>query len=198
VRVEVPWTDRPAEVLGALDGLSARGGTALYQAIDAGLELLSQASHRRTALVVLSDGKEEDSGIPFSDLHRRVEVSDAPVFSVGFYTEEERGRYKPDEQYYKPPAFEGNLNPRWVLAEIARSSGGLALFPDSGDELTPAFLSLAEELNHQYLVGFEPALAGPDSDGFRRVEVVVRSPGQDSPLRVRTRSGYRPNAPSSE
>jgi Ca-activated chloride channel family protein len=195
VRVEVPWTDRPEEVLRAIDGLTARGGTALYQAIDAGLSLLSEASNRRTALVVLSDGKEEDSGVSFADLHQRVEVSGAPLFSVGFYTDEERRRYKSDEQYYKPPAFEVNLNPRWVLAEIARSSGGIALFPEGGSELTPAFLALAEELKHQYLLGFEPALAGGDTDGFRRVSVVVRT-GRDSPVSVRTRSGYRPTAAS--
>ncbi|HJS73733.1 MAG TPA: VWA domain-containing protein [Vicinamibacteria bacterium] len=198
VRVEVPWTQTPEQVLSAIDGLTARGGTALYQAIDSGLSLLSQAKNRRTALVVLSDGKEEDSEVSFSDLHRRVEVSDAPVFSVGFYTDEERRRYKSDEQYFKPPAFEVNLNPRWVLAEVARSSGGMALFPDGGSELTPAFLALAEELKHQYLIGFEPALAGRESEGFRRVSVVVRRPEHDSPIAVRTRSGYRPTVPSSE
>jgi Ca-activated chloride channel family protein len=197
VRVEVPWTDRPEDVLSAIDGLTARGGTALYQAIDAGLELLSQAKNQRTALVVLSDGKEEDSAVTFSDLHRRVEVSEAPIFSVGFYTDEERRLYPPDEKYYKPPSFEVNLNPRWVLAEVARSSGGLALFPSGGEELTPAFLSLASELRHQYLLGFEPAVGGTGADGFRRVEVIVRSAEHLAPLQVRTRSGYRPT-PSSE
>jgi VWFA-related protein len=197
VRVEIPWTDRREDVLVAIDGLTARGGTALYQAIDAGLALLAQAKNRRTALVVLSDGKEEDSAIAFSDLHRSVEVSEAPIFSVGFYTDEERRFYPSDQQYYKPPSFEVNLNPRWVLAEIARASGGLALFPEGGEELTPAFLSLARELQHQYLLAFEPAPGGTGDD-FRRVEVIVRSPEHPGPLAVRTRSGYRPTAPTSE
>jgi Ca-activated chloride channel homolog len=198
VRVDVPWTERSEDVLAAVDGLTARGGTALYQAIDTGLELLSQARHRRTALVVLSDGKEEDSSVSFSDLHRRVEVSEAPIYSIGFYTDEERRRYKPESKYYKEPAFEGNLNPPWVLNELARSSGGMALFPAGGEELTPAFIALASELRHQYLLGFEPALAGSEAAEFRRVEVVVRSPEHQEPLQVRTRSGYRASAPSSE
>lgn len=207
VRVEVPWTasnEGREEVLSAIDRLRARGGTALYQAIDIGLDLLSRATHRRSALVVLSDGKEEDSEVAFAELHRRVEVSEAPIYSIGFYTDEERRRYKPDEQYYKPPAFEVNLNPRWVLAELARSSGGLALFPTGGEELTPAFLAIASELQHQYLLGFEPALAGEEAEGFRRIEVFVRSlEGFEGfehrgPLHVRTRSGYRPTASFSQ
>ncbi len=201
VQIEVPWTELQEgreDVSRAIERLTARGGTALYQAIDAGLGLLSQATHRRRALVVLSDGKEEDSEIAFADLRRRVEVSEAPIYSVGFYTEEERRRYKPEEQYYKPPAFDVNLNPRWVLAELAITSGGLAIFPAGGEELTPAFLSIASELEHEYLLGFEPAPAGSEVEDFRRIEVVVGTSEHPGPLHVRTRSGYRPTAPSSE
>ncbi len=72
---------------------------------------------------------------------------------------------------------------------------------EGGEELTPAFLALASELQHQYLLGFEPALAGEEAEGFRRLEVVVRSPEgfeHRGPLRVRTRSGYRPPASFSQ
>jgi len=192
VRVAVPWSENDEEVLLAIDGLTARGGTALYDAIETAFTLLEQARYRRTALVLLSDGKEEDSGSSFSELQPRLELSTAAIYSVGFYTHEERRIYPADKKYYKEPAFDVNLNPAWVLGELASSTGGLALYPTSGEDLTPVFLAIASELRHQYLLAFEPAVGESSGGGFRSIEVTVESAEHKIPLQVRTRRGYQP------
>jgi VWFA-related protein len=189
-RVAVPWSGKDEEVSLAIDGLTARGGTALYDAIGTSLDLLGQAQNRRTALVLLSDGKEEDSATSFADLRSILELSTAAIYSIGFYTDEDRRIYRADGKYYKEPAFDVNLNPLWVLGELASSTGGLALYPD-GQDLTPVFLDIATELRHQYLLGFEPAVDDSSDSGFRSIEVTVESAGSRTPYQVRTRRGYR-------
>ena len=192
VRVAVPWAETDEEISLSIDRLTARGGTALYDAIETALSLLEQAQNRRTALVLLTDGKEEDSGTSFSDLQQELYLTQAAIYSVGFYTGEERRIYKADEKYYKEPAFDVNLNPVWVLGELASSTGGLALQPTSGQDLTPVFLAIASELRHQYLLGFEPAVGESSGGGFRSIEVTVESTDHSKPLHVRTRRGYQP------
>jgi Ca-activated chloride channel family protein len=190
-RVLVPWSEKDEEVSLSIDELTARGGTALYDALETALSLLDQAQHRRTALVLLSDGKDEDSGTSFAELRPRLDRLPAAIYSVGFYTDEERRFYPADRKHYKEPAFDVNLNPAWVLGELASSTGGLAIYPTRGEDLTPVFLAIATELRHQYLLGFEPAVGDSNGGEFRNIEVEVESAGHKSPLQVRTRRGYQ-------
>ena len=192
VRIALPWVTDAQRVLRDIDAVEAGGGTAFYDAIEAALELVESARNRRQAIVVLSDGKDEDSNRSFEALRQRVEASEASLFAVGFYTAEERRFYTPGRRYFKEPAFEVNLSPAWVLAELASATGGLALFPSNGHDLAPVFESVAAELRHQYLLGFEPDIDVHDDSGFRRIEILVSSPEHVGPLRVRGRQRYAP------
>jgi Ca-activated chloride channel family protein len=191
-RIVRPWVTDAQRVLRDIDAVEAGGGTAFYDAVETALDLVESARNRRQAIVVLSDGKDEDSTRSFAGLRQRVEASEASLFAVGFYTAEERRWFTPGRQYFKEPAFEVNLNPAWVLAELSGATGGLALFPPNGQDLAPVFESIAAELRHQYLLGFEPDTDVRDDSGFRRIEILVSSPEHVGPLRVRGRQGYAP------
>jgi VWFA-related protein len=190
VRVARPWIEDEGRILDDIDAIEAGGGTALFDAIEASLDLVDGASNRRRALVVLSDGKDEDSRQSFSALRERVEASGASLFAVGFYTAEEKRWFTPGRRYFKEPAFEVNLNPAWVLTELAEATGGIALFPSDGQDLAPLFESIAAELRHQYLLAFEPDAGARAGSGFRAIEIRVSSPEHPGPLRVRGRRGY--------
>jgi Ca-activated chloride channel family protein len=192
VRIALPWVADPQRVLRDIDAVEAGGGTALYDAIETALDLVESARNRRRVIVVLSDGKDEDSSQSFAALRKRVEASEASLFAVGFYTAEERRLFTPGRRYFKEPAFEVNLNPTWVLAELAAATGGVALFPSNGQDLAPVFESIAAELRHQYLLGFEPDSEVRDDSGFRKIEILVSSTEHVGPLRVRGRQGYAP------
>lgn len=192
VRIALPWVTDAQKVLRDIDAVEAGGGTAFYDAIETALDLVESARNRRQAIVVLSDGKDEDSNQSYAALRQRVEASEASLFAVGFYTAEERRFYTPGRRYFKEPAFERNLNPAWVLAELSGATGGLALFPPNGQDLAPVFESVAAELRHQYLLGFEPDIDVRDDSGFRRIEILVSSPEHVGPFRVRGRQGYVP------
>lgn len=192
VRTAVPWVTDERRVLSVIDAAEAGGGTALFDGLEAALDLVQSARNRRKAIVVLSDGKDEDSRHTFEALRERIEASDLSLFAVGFYTPEERRRFSPDQRYFKEPAFEVNLNPAWVLAELASTTGGLALFPSNGQDLAPVFEVIASELRHQYLLAFEPDSDVGAYSAFRQIEIRVVSPEHGGSLRVRGRRGYAP------
>ncbi len=78
------------ELLGRVDELIAGGGTALYDATaSAYAEALARATsdpHRIHALVVMTDGRDENSTISLQELINRLSREDAPVkvFTIAY------------------------------------------------------------------------------------------------------------------
>ena len=72
------------------------------------------------------------------------------------------------------------------MQELADRSGGRSYTADSLSNLSYAFKQIAEELRHQYAIGYYPT--NPKRDGsFRQIKVRVNETG----LIVRARDGYR-------
>jgi Ca-activated chloride channel family protein len=153
--------------LRAVERLAPWGGTALYDVLLRAMDLLGHRKGRKV-LVVFTDGEDQSSRSSFADVERRAEVNDAPIYMIG------QGRATTD----------GKL--RDVLEKLARMSGGRAFHTDRLDELEPAFAQIVDELDNQYLLGYEPS--NPARDGsWRRIRLEVEGPGR----RVRARQGYR-------
>ena len=70
------------------------------------------------------------------------------------------------------------------LQKLADESGGIVERADRLGDLTSAFARIAEELRHQYVLGYYPP---DDKPRNRRITVRVSRPG----LKVRSRPGYR-------
>jgi Ca-activated chloride channel family protein len=157
----------PQARLRAVDRLAPWGGTALYDVLLRAMDLLSQRKGRKV-LVVFTDGEDQSSRSSFADVQRRAEVNDAPIYMIG------QGRATTD----------GRL--RDVLEKMSGMSGGRAFHTDRLNELEPAFAQIVEELDNQYLLGYEPH--DPARDGsWRRIRLEVEGTGR----RVRARQGYR-------
>ena len=152
--------------LRAVDRLAPWGGTALYDVIIRGIELLGRQSGRR-ALVVFSDGEDQSSRATLEAATSRVESSDATIYAVGLGRATQTG-----------PLHD-------LLQRIATVSGGRGLFTDERDELQRMFQEIFDDLSHQYLVGYQPTNQKRDG-AWRRIKVEV----QDGHT-VRHRQGYR-------
>ncbi|MGH9341492.1 MAG: VWA domain-containing protein [Acidobacteriota bacterium] len=183
-----PFSSMTSDLRAAIGRLTASGGTALYDAVKKGFEVMQEARHRRHIVVLFSDGQDQDSRASFAQIERLVQGSDSVIFSVGEYSEIDRDLFMTGEKYYKEPAFEVNLNPVWILRELADLTGGSAFFPQPGGSLQEIFGRIARELRLQYLLGYVPAPPSAQPE-FRKVEVQVENPGSD--YTVRTRRGYR-------
>ena len=157
----------PEARLRAVDRLRGWGSTALFDAILRGLSLLD--THRgRRALVAFTDGEDLASRASAGDVERRVDVSATPVYLVA------QGRGLREAALKR------------VLDRVARVSGGRAFYTDRVEQLEGAFAEIAEDLDAQYLLAYEPDGAGAES-GWRTIHVEVSRPG----TAVRARQGYR-------
>lgn len=160
-------TTSPDARLRAVDRLAPWGGTALYDAIIKGVDMLGRQPGRR-ALIVFSDGEDQSSHAAMDTSITRVESTDAIVYPVGL------GRAN------QVPSL------RALLERLAKISGGRGLFPDRADDLQTAFDEILQDLSNQYLIGYQPTNQNRDG-AWRRLRVDVNR----ADVRVRHREGYR-------
>ena len=160
--------DRSATIQ-TLQDYQAIGGTALYDALCDSLLMLKQRSGRR-ALVVLTDGRDEDnpgtapgSVRTWEDVLHLLQQVDATVFAVGLGTQIDQGR----------------------LRMLAAGSGGQAYFPEEVAQLAAQYERIIENLRHRYIVSYTSTNSKRDG-AWRAVEIRARSTG----VVISSRSGY--------
>jgi VWFA-related protein len=157
----------PAAWRRALDRLAPWGGTALYDVLLKGMDLLTRTTGRR-ALVVFSDGYDQSSRTSLESATRAVEAGDAALYVIVL------GQTAQAQQS------------RRTIEQLAQSSGGRAFFRNRLEDLDGDFDLITEELFNQYLIAYSPTNASRDETWRRiKVEVVGRK------YRVRARQGYR-------
>jgi Ca-activated chloride channel homolog len=188
VEVVRPFTTEMLKVRTGVHSLVSRGGTALYDALSKAVDLMQSAPHPRHVIVLLSDGKDEDSLAKFAAVDKKIQASDVVLFSIGEYAELDRKLFMSGKKHYKLPELDVNLNPIWVLRYFADLSGGRAYFPKLGEPLEPFFYRIARELHQQYVVTYQPT-ATTGKERFHTIEVRAKSSRHPS-LKVRTRKGY--------
>jgi Ca-activated chloride channel homolog len=188
VEVVRPFVQDMLQVRTGVHSLTPHGGTALHDALSKAVDLMQTAPHPRHVIVLLSDGKDEDSQVKFAAVDKKVQASDVVLFSVGEYAEMDRKLFMSGKKYYKPPDLDVNLNPVWVLRYLADLSGGQAYFPNLGEPLEPFFAKIAREIHQQYVVTYQPT-SSQGKANFHTIDVKVNS-SRYSALKVRTRKGY--------
>jgi Ca-activated chloride channel family protein len=179
--VEAPWTLEPAKLASRLPRLKPFGGTAIYDAMMTALPMFDNRKHQRAAIVLVSDGADTASDATVRDVRRLQHRSDAFVYAIAI----DAG---PNESVHR------RVNP-FTLREITDESGGYTEVLTKSEDLDGATARIAEELNHQYMLGFTPTRPG---DGqYRGLRVKMKNPA----YKVRARRGYiagMPTKPSDE
>jgi len=158
----------PAARLRAVDRLAAWGGTALYDVVIRALDMVGRQQGRR-AIVVFSDGQDENSFANEDAVIRRVEASDSTLYMIG------QGEATRSAQLQA------------LLQRLATVSGGRAFSTDDPGRLEQAFAEIIEDLSNQYLLAYPPKNTVRNG-AWRRIRVEVGSGGQ---YKVRARQGYR-------
>jgi Ca-activated chloride channel family protein len=163
-------------VLDKLTFVETRGQTALYDAVYLGVEKVQRGTHPKRALLVISDGQDNNSRYTFDNLRRLLKESDVTVYGVGILSGSDAG---------SSLGMEG----QGILDELSGVSGGKAFFPRSGAEMDDIFEQIALELRHQYSIGYKPANFTGDGK-WRKVKVKVTPPRGLPRLFVRSKEGY--------
>jgi Ca-activated chloride channel family protein len=171
------WTQAPSIVREALDGLKPTGGTAVYDAVLEGMPLIGTRNRERGALLIVSDGEDTASTAMLKDVRFALRRSQAFVYAIAIDPPDDR----------RP--INRRVNPA-TLREITDESGGRTEVVQNSNEIAAASARIADELNHQYVIGYTPRQGG---DGqFHSIRVRV----QGNNYKVRARSGYVANATS--
>jgi Ca-activated chloride channel homolog len=152
------------------DNISARGKTALYDAIARGLERLARGKHARQVLVIASDGSDNASRTSLEDMLSHTQSSNAMIYTVALTDPVDR-----------------DGNPK-LLKRIAESTGGESFAPQKIDEVPDAVDHIARDIRATYTLGFVPTNQTRDGS-MRKLRVVARHPDGRS-LKVKTRGGY--------
>jgi len=165
-------TSDKARLRSSMDLLPRDQGSPVWMALDRALTTLRPETNRRV-IVIYTDGRNEDLRmfralkVTETSVRARVEAEGVMVYAIG---------------------FEG-IPLTGGLRTIARRSGGRATELGRADDLAAALAAIADELHHQYLLGFTPAVF----DGkTHKIEVRVRRPE----LTVRAREVYVASKPA--
>jgi Ca-activated chloride channel family protein len=161
-----------AKRLEALDQLSPRGGTALFDAMVGGIAQLGQQISRR-ALIVFTDGGDQHSRATLAGVEQRLSESDVAIYLLTYGRRSE------------------SRTVRARLEKLAVASGGRAYHVNDPRDLTQLFSGIVDDISQHYLVSYTPARAERDGS-FRRISVRVSVRGSHE---VRARAGYRAIAP---
>jgi VWFA-related protein len=77
------WTTDRRRISDALERLTPKGGTALYDAVAAAIPLAQRGRHRKKALVVISDGNDTSSHVDVPALKTMIRNSEVLVYAIG-------------------------------------------------------------------------------------------------------------------
>jgi Ca-activated chloride channel homolog len=163
IEILAPLAAERASQLQALSALKPWGTTGLHDAIIQSIDAVQGAKGRR-ALVLLSDGTDRYSKATATDALDRARGADVMIYPVAI------GRTR-------PPLF----------AELASLTGGRSFQPKTPADLNVIMRTIANELRHQYLLGYTPSRAIVRGEAqWRTITVRVNRPGAT----VRARDGY--------
>lgn len=148
-------------------------GTRLYDAVYLATKQKLGPEVGRKALIVISDGMDFGSQVTLKQAIEAAQRADTMIYTIGVA----------DPQFYggQGAVYSG----RGPLEELARETGGRAIFPSSPEKLQEAFAQIAAELRSQYSLGYTPTNRARDGR-FRKIEIKVNRPG----MRVQARRGY--------
>ncbi|PYS93685.1 MAG: VWA domain-containing protein [Acidobacteria bacterium] len=161
-------------MLDKLTFVQTKGQTALYDACYLGVERVSHGVHPKRALLVISDGQDNNSRYTFSELRKMLKETDVLIYGIGI----EGGG-----------GSELDVAGEAILDELASVSGGKAFFPKSAAEMNEIFERIAIELRHQYSIGYKPSNFTNDGR-WHRIKVKVTPPRGLPHLFVRSKDGY--------
>lgn len=148
----------------------AKGMTSLYDAVTVYLGSAFDQTGRKV-LVIFTDGDDTSSSRRWDETLRLLRASDVTVYPIGFLSNRGSAR----------------LVLQSKLMEIARLTGGRAVFPGSMKELDPVYASIADEIQGQYVLGYVPTNVARDGK-WRKVEITLKQPPER--VQLRTREGY--------
>jgi Ca-activated chloride channel family protein len=173
-----PFTDSIEDLQNRMLSASAKGRTALLDAIYLGLSEMKEAHRAKRALLIISDGGDNSSRYNEKDIKRLVREADTQLYSIGVFDPFDDRSRTPEE-----------LNGPSLLSEVTGLTGGRAFIVKNASELPDVAAKMGTELRNQYVLGYRPSSKVHDAR-WRKIKVKLRTPKGLPPLTAYAKTGY--------
>lgn len=158
---------------------SPKGHTALFDACYVGVDKAASGAHAKQAIVLISDGEDNDSDYTMAKLKRLLSKDNVIVYPVILGLPSDQNSL--------------NINAYIQMNELARISGGTVSYAIDERSFRAAMEAIAVELRVQYAIGIELADSTRKGGEHKLKVEVVPSPnpsGKPLKLYVRSRPGF--------
>ena len=150
--------------------IRAQGNTALFDALSQAAQDLS-ARPGKKALVVFTDGEDNASVLNATSAVALAKKVGIPLYAIA----------EGDAAHSK------NLTA--LLTDLSVRTGGSAYEVKKGDDIEHVFESISQDLEHLYLISYQPPSTQAD-EKWRKIDVVLKGVNE---ARIRAKQGYFPN-----
>jgi Ca-activated chloride channel homolog len=177
-KLSVGFTAHTEEIQSALKNSQPGGLTAMLDAINMALHEMKKAKNSRKAIVIISDGGDNNSKYTSAQIESLVREADVQIYAMGVF-----------EPGLSFGLTKEEISGPKLLSEITTQTGGRAFAAAVTSDLPSVAARIAVELRNQYVLGYYPK--NQDKDGkYRKVEVKLTQPHGVSPLKAHWRLGY--------
>jgi VWFA-related protein len=160
-------TNDQRTIVESIDAIRPAGGTAILDSLCAVSETLHSADGRR-AIVLITDGYDENSTHSFDDAMSAVKQAQATVYVVGI------------------GGVAGvSIKGQRLLRQLATETGGRFFFPARDEQLQTVRDTLVDDVENRYLMSYTPTNQAYDGQ-WRAIAVHAENPD----FAVRARTGY--------
>ena len=139
------------------------------------VEKVREGRHNRRALIIISDGQDNNSRYSYREVRQLVKETDVQIYAIGIT----------NVFYGSTIDMQGQV----ILEELARLTGGRAFFPNNDLEMQEVIARIGVELRHQYSIGYTPTVTDA-KDQWHKIKVKLNPPKGLPSLNVRSKEGY--------
>jgi Ca-activated chloride channel family protein len=175
--IVLPFTFDTDQVLESIGQIEAGGAKALFDAVHLAVNEMRRANLPRKALLIVSDGMNNNSMYTQWETSRLVSEVDFPIYTVNLWQrQQDRNRYAIQR---RDPG---------VLETISTPTGGRDYSVRDLKKLASTTELISLEIRHEYILGYAPSRRSYDGK-FHKVRVKIEPlPGQH--FKITNREGY--------
>ncbi len=169
------FTQSVEDIQSKLVYVQPKGKTALLDAIYMGMNRMKKAAHQKKALLIISDGGDNNSRYTENEIKSLVKEADVQIYGIGIFD--------------SSPRTEEERNGPILLSDITDVTGGRTFTIDNVNELADVASKIGIELRNQYVLGYRPKNGTKDGK-WRKIKVKLLPPKGLPPLHVYAKTGY--------
>jgi len=164
-KLRIPFTPDADDIMASLSLVQPQGWTAMFDAICLAVNQMRFAKNPRKALLILSDGGDNNSRYSGGEVINLLREADVRVYALGLF---DNARY---------------------LKKAAEDTGGAMAVIHHLNDLPDAIDKLSTQLRSQYLLGYYP-VQGQNDGKFHKVKVLLSEAAGSLKLHTSWRHGY--------